>query len=81
MKRQANAKRRNGAAKDGMQMTGAEPTENSKGLRLGNFVQIRDVINEELEAIWNGSKTAQEGLDEAVARGNALLRKFEKTAN
>ena len=64
-----------------MQMTGAEPTENSKGLRLGNFVQIRDVINEELEAIWNGSKTAQEGLDEAVARGNALLRKFEKTAN
>jgi sn-glycerol 3-phosphate transport system substrate-binding protein len=64
-----------------MQMTAHEPTANSKGLRLGNFVQIRDVINEELEAIWNGSKTAQEGLDEAVERGNALLRKFEKTAN
>ena len=64
-----------------MQMTGAEPTENSKGLRLGNFVQIRDVINEELEAIWNGSKTAEQGLNDAVERGNALLRKFEKTAN
>ncbi|WP_340116509.1 sn-glycerol-3-phosphate ABC transporter substrate-binding protein UgpB [Pelagibius sp. 7325] len=62
------------------QMTLEEPTQNSKGLRLGNFVQIRDVINEELEAIWNGSKSAQQGLDDAVSRGNALLRKFEKTA-
>jgi len=59
------------------QMTMNPPTANSKGLRFGNFVQIRDVINEELEAIWAGDKTAQEGLDEAVARGNALLRKFE----
>ncbi|NIA68105.1 sn-glycerol-3-phosphate ABC transporter substrate-binding protein UgpB [Pelagibius litoralis] len=64
-----------------MQMTGNAPTENSKGLRLGNFVQIRDVINEELEAIWNGDKTAQQGLDDAVNRGNTLLRKFEKTVN
>jgi len=54
------------------------PTVNSKGLRFGNFVQIRDVINDELEAIWAGKKTAKEGLDEAVSRGNDLLRKFEK---
>lgn len=64
-----------------MQMAGREPTENSKGLRLGGLVQIRDVINEELEAIWSGNKTAQEGLDDAVVRGNELLRKFERTAN
>ena len=50
---------------------------NSKGLRFGNFVQIRDIINEELEAVWNGSKSAQEALDDAVARGNQLLREFE----
>lgn len=62
------------------QMTLKDPTPNSKGLRLGNFVQIRDIINEELEAVWNGSKSAQQGLDDAVERGNALLRKFEKTA-
>ncbi len=61
------------------QMTGKAPTANSKGLRFGNFVQIRDIINEELEAIWNGSKTAQQGLDAAVERGNQLLRKFEAT--
>lgn len=53
------------------------PTPASKGLRFGNFVQIRDVINEELEAVWAGEKDAQTALDTAVARGNDLLRKFE----
>jgi sn-glycerol 3-phosphate transport system substrate-binding protein len=59
-------------------MTAKAPTGNSRGLRFGNFVQIRDIINEELEAIWGGKKTAQEGLDDVVSRGNALLRKFER---
>ena len=59
------------------QMTFNPPTENSKGLRLGNFVQIRDIINEELETVWAGEKTAKEALDRAVARGNDLLREFE----
>jgi sn-glycerol 3-phosphate transport system substrate-binding protein len=53
------------------------PTENSKGLRLGNFVQIRDVEDQELEAVWAGKKDAKSALDEAVKRGNELLRKFE----
>ena len=61
-----------------IQMSGKAPTPNSKGLRLGSFVQIRDMINDELEAIWAGTKSAQQGLDDAVARGNKLLRKFEK---
>ncbi|EDP61946.1 extracellular solute-binding protein, family 1 [alpha proteobacterium BAL199] len=60
------------------QMTLNKPTPNSKGLRFGNFVQIRDIFNDELEAVWAGTKTAQEGLDTAVSRGNDLLRKFEK---
>ena len=57
------------------------PTPNSRGLRFGNFVQVRDVINEELEAIWSGDKSATDALDAAVERGNALLRKFERSAN
>ena len=60
------------------QMTSGEPSGNSKGLRLGSFVQIRDIINEEMEAIWSGDKTAQEGLDSAAERGNVLLRRFER---
>ena len=55
-----------------------QPTPNSRGIRFGNFVQIRDIINEEMEAIWNGSKTSDQAMDEAVKRGNKLLRKFEK---
>ncbi len=55
------------------------PTPNSRGLRFGNFVQIRDVINEEMEALWAGDKTASQAMDAAVTRGNALLRKFERS--
>ncbi|MEZ5715816.1 MAG: sn-glycerol-3-phosphate ABC transporter substrate-binding protein UgpB [Paracoccaceae bacterium] len=57
------------------------PTPNSRGVRFGNFVQVRDVINEELEALWAGQKTAKEAMDTAVERGNALLRKFERSVN
>jgi sn-glycerol 3-phosphate transport system substrate-binding protein len=57
------------------------PTANSRGLRFGNFVQIRDVINEELEAVWSGDKTAEEALNAAVERGNELLRRFEATSD
>ena len=59
------------------QLTLNPPTENSKGLRIGNFVQIRDAVDEELEAVWTGKKDAKTALDEAVKRGNELLRKFE----
>ena len=61
-----------------LQMTAKEPTSNSKGLRLGSFDQIRGIIDEELEAIWSGDKTAQEAMDSAVERGNPLLRRFEQ---
>ena len=55
-----------------------KPTINSLGLRLGNFVQIRNVIDEELEAVWAGKKTAKQALDAAVERGNAELERFAK---
>ncbi len=61
-----------------IQMTGKAPTGNSKGLRLGSFDQIRGIIDEELEAVWAGQKTAQQALDSAVERGNQLLRRFEQ---
>lgn len=64
----------------GMQMTGKAPTANSKGLRLGSFDQIRGIIDEELEAVWSGDKSAQDAMDSAVERGNALLRRFERSS-
>ena len=63
------------------ELTNKPPTENSKGLRLGNLPQIRDIVAEEVEAALNGTKTPKEALDAAVARGNVLLRQFEKTAS
>ena len=62
------------------QMTANEPTANSKGLRLGNFDQIRTIIDEELEGVWSGDKSAQEALDSAKERGDQLLRRFERSA-
>ena len=62
-----------------LQMSSKAPTPNSKGLRFGNFLQTRTIMYEELENIFSGKKSAKQGLDSAVARGNAQLRKFEKT--
>jgi sn-glycerol 3-phosphate transport system substrate-binding protein len=55
------------------------PTANSKGLRFGNFVQGRSVIEEEFEAMVSGKKDAKTALDDAQRRGNEVLRKFESS--
>ena len=67
-----------GAAISIEQMTLKPPTENSKGLRLGSFVLIRDAIEDELEHAFSGRKSAQAAMDAAVERGNKLLRQFER---
>jgi len=60
------------------QLLERNPTKVSKGVRLGNLVQIRNIIDEELESVWTGKKSAKEALDEAVKRGNEELRKFQR---
>jgi sn-glycerol 3-phosphate transport system substrate-binding protein len=62
-----------------LELTNKEPTENSRGVRLGNMVQLRDMWAEEFEAALAGKKSAKEALDAAVSRGNAALRQFERT--
>ncbi len=59
------------------QMMNKPPLPFTKGLRLGNMPQIRTIVDEELESVWSGQKTAQQALDSAVQRGNLLLRRFE----
>jgi sn-glycerol 3-phosphate transport system substrate-binding protein len=60
------------------QITLKPPTENSRGVRLGSFVLIRDVIDDELEQAFSGKKSAQVALDSAVVHGNRMLRQFER---
>ncbi len=52
-------------------------TDKSRGIRLGNFVQIRTINDEELEQVWAGRKAPKQALDDAVKRGNELLARFE----
>jgi len=59
------------------QLSYKPPTANSKGLRFGNFVQGREVIEEEMEAVFAGKKDAKAAMDDAVRRGNDILRKFQ----
>jgi len=56
------------------QMLGKAATENSKGVRLVNLPQVRDIENEEFENMLAGKQTAQEALDNAVKRGNAAIK-------
>ncbi|RUV39494.1 sn-glycerol-3-phosphate ABC transporter substrate-binding protein UgpB [Mesorhizobium sp. M7A.F.Ca.MR.148.00.0.0] len=57
-----------------LQMTGKAPTDNSKGVRLPNLPQVRDIQNEEFEKMLAGQQTAQQALDNAVTRGNAAIK-------
>ena len=53
-------------------------TDKSRGIRLGNFNQIRTIVDEETEQIWTGKKGAKEALEEAIKRGNEQLERFQK---
>ncbi len=53
-------------------------TDKSRGIRLGNFVQIRTIIDEELEGVWSGKTAPKDALNAAIKRGNEQLERFEK---
>lgn len=57
-----------------LQMMGKPPTENSKGVRLVNLPQVRDIMNEEFENMLAGKQDAKAALDKAVERGNAAIK-------
>lgn len=62
-----------------LQLTRGTMTANSRGFRLGRFVEIRNIIQEEMEKSLQGNQNAQQALDSAVQRGNRVLREFERT--
>jgi sn-glycerol 3-phosphate transport system substrate-binding protein len=60
-------------------LTFTPPNAITRGIRLGNFTSIRAEVRSELEAAFTGKKDVQSALDDAVARGNQILRRFEQT--
>lgn len=61
------------------QITLNPPSADTKGLRLGSFVTIRDIIEDELEQMLDGKKPPMAALKSATARGDTVLREFEMT--
>ena len=61
-----------------LQLNRGTPTANSQGFHFGNYTQSTFALRQELESVWANKKTPQEALDDAVRRGNEILRQFEK---
>ena len=53
-------------------------TSNSKGFRLGRMPELRNIQYEEIEKAFQGQQSAQAALDNAVTRGDKVLREFER---
>ncbi len=62
-----------------LQLTRTKTTVNSRGIRLGGFTQVREIMDEEMEKIWAGNSTAKDAMNNAVERGNRVLKQFTKT--
>jgi sn-glycerol 3-phosphate transport system substrate-binding protein len=54
-------------------------TVNSRGIRLGNMAELRVIIEEEWEKALDGQQDAKQALTTAVARGNVVLRNFQRS--
>ena len=61
-----------------LQLNRGTPTPNSQGFHFGNFTQTTFALRQELESVFANKKTPQQALDDAVRRGNEILRQFEK---
>jgi ABC-type glycerol-3-phosphate transport system substrate-binding protein len=51
-----------------------------RGERLPDFAQVRAIGDHELEAVWDGKKTAKEALDDAVREGNLAMHSVAEPA-
>jgi sn-glycerol 3-phosphate transport system substrate-binding protein len=61
------------------QLTRGQVTDNSRGFHLGRMPEIRTIIEEECEKALAGQQDAQAALESATARGNKVLRDFQRS--
>ena len=59
-------------------LRGGEMTENTRGIRLGGYVEIRNIMQEEMEKAFQGQQNGQQTMAAVTARGNQVLRNFER---
>ena len=58
------------------QMNAGKTTPNSQGSGSGNFTSVRDAIEEQMEHIFSGNKTAEAGSRRRGGGGNEILKEF-----
>lgn len=58
----------------------ATTTEFSRGIRLGNMLRIREIESSNMEKIFAGEVSPEEGLKKLVKDGNEQLARFQKSA-
>ncbi len=59
-------------------LRGGETTPNTRGIRLGGYVEIRNIIQEEMEKSFQGQQNGQQAMEAVTQRANAVLRNFER---
>ena len=67
------------AAETGIKQLSLRSGENTRGYRMGFYVQIRDVENREFTRFLNGETDIDSALATIEKEGNALLERFAKT--
>ena len=60
-------------------LTATPPTENSRGIRLGNYASIRAEMVKTIQNVLFNNADPKQALVDFDARGNEVLRKFEAT--
>lgn len=66
-------------AKIGVESMNQPSTPDTRGIRLGFYVQFREIFMEETQKAWSGDQPMQVALDNAARRGDELLRRFQQT--
>ena len=46
----------------------------SRGIRLPNYDEVRDIMDAQLDAVWSGEKPPKLGLDDAVRLGDVAMK-------
>jgi len=61
------------------QLTRSGFTDNNRGIRLGRFTEIRNILQEEVERAFQGQQDAEAAMKATVSRSNRTLRDFQRS--
>lgn len=64
-----------------LEVLGSQPTDHTWGIRLGNYIEVRDILIDYLEKAFSGELSAEKALNQGVVEGNKLLETFEKESS